>query len=64
MFVGSCEDARYLMLHGSLEVARGSSKVACGDYEDVIKCACDLQADALRCWSSGVTENEDGADGV
>lgn len=40
-----------MMPHSSLEVARGSSKVACGDYEGVFKCACDLQADALRCWT-------------
>jgi len=40
------------MLHSSLEVAGGSSKVARGDYEEGIKGAGDLQADAVRCCTS------------
>jgi len=46
------------MLQGSLEVARGSSNVAWGSYEDIIKGGGDLQAKGLH-WRSGVTENED-----
>ena len=51
------EDVERTVLHGRLEFARGSGKMARDNNEDVLEGACGLQADGLR--RHWMTENED-----